>query len=425
MAAETKAGTLRIIGEELEALRKRIIANHEAAGQVASGRTKGSLKVEMSEDGGVLWGRQAFAVLETGRGPGKVPKGFYKIIRQWVEDKGIQVKKPDSFAYLVARKIAKEGTELYRNRKHGGSCFFDLSFYTQSYFDEYREVDYKSTHAEDSKLGRLFSIELDMYNESGTLENSFQFNVFILWGASKVGEQYNGSRVLTWFKNYPFSVGLYSATSGNVKVTIDGSESSPIALSGQNAWNIILAGIDASDRVEFYLPGSNTAASVFDHTFDFTFRGLLNMATKITCKVDNSDCGIYLRWINRHGMWCYWLFMQGDETSQVSNDGEFIRNNMQDYSYKNGYHGGSGRKQRKMEETTLPVCAPLIDSITYDFLYQMATSPVVDMFMGYDDNGNARWMAVNVSVGNFVKQRVSLQDFEANIILPETNVQSL
>lgn len=61
---------------------------------------------------------QAFAVLETGRGPGKVPKGFYKIIRQWVEDKGIQVKKPDSFAYLVARKIAKEGTELYRNRKH-------------------------------------------------------------------------------------------------------------------------------------------------------------------------------------------------------------------------------------------------------------------------------------------------------------------
>lgn len=71
MAAETKAGTLRIIGEELEALRKRIIANHEAAGQVASGRTKGSLKVEMSEDGGVLWGRQAFAVLETGRGPGE------------------------------------------------------------------------------------------------------------------------------------------------------------------------------------------------------------------------------------------------------------------------------------------------------------------------------------------------------------------
>lgn len=77
MAAETKAGTLRIIGEELEALRKRIIANHEAAGQVASGRTKGSLKVEMSG------GTEAFvggrlAVLETGRGR-KVPKGFTRL----------------------------------------------------------------------------------------------------------------------------------------------------------------------------------------------------------------------------------------------------------------------------------------------------------------------------------------------------------
>ena len=40
MAAETKAGPLRIIGEELEALRKRIIANHEAAGQVAKGQSE-------------------------------------------------------------------------------------------------------------------------------------------------------------------------------------------------------------------------------------------------------------------------------------------------------------------------------------------------------------------------------------------------
>lgn len=34
-------------------------------------------------------------------------------------DKGIQVEKPKSFAYLVARKIAREGTELYRTGKHG------------------------------------------------------------------------------------------------------------------------------------------------------------------------------------------------------------------------------------------------------------------------------------------------------------------
>jgi hypothetical protein len=106
---------IELVASELEALKQRIIENHRRAGQVASGRTIASLKVEITEDGGVLWGRSPFGTLETGRKPGKVPAGFWKIIRQWMDDKGIQVEKPDSFAYLVARKIANEGTQLFRN----------------------------------------------------------------------------------------------------------------------------------------------------------------------------------------------------------------------------------------------------------------------------------------------------------------------
>lgn len=106
---------MELVASELEALKQRIIENHRSAGQVASGRTIASLKVEITEDGGVLWGRSAFGTLETGRKGGKVPAGFWKIIRQWMDDKGIQVEKPDSFAYLVARKIAREGTQLFRN----------------------------------------------------------------------------------------------------------------------------------------------------------------------------------------------------------------------------------------------------------------------------------------------------------------------
>lgn len=115
MAATVRDETLKIVSDGLQGLRQRIIANHEAAGQVASGRTRDSLKVEMTGEGGILWGRQAFGVLETGRKPGKVPRGFYGIILKWVKDKGIQVGNPKSFAYLVARKIANEGTRLYRS----------------------------------------------------------------------------------------------------------------------------------------------------------------------------------------------------------------------------------------------------------------------------------------------------------------------
>lgn len=106
---------MELVSSELEALKQKVIENQKNSGQVASGRTIASMKVEVTEDGGVLWGRSPFGTLETGRKPGKVPAGFWKIIRQWMEDKGIRVQKPDSFAYLVARKIANEGTQLFRN----------------------------------------------------------------------------------------------------------------------------------------------------------------------------------------------------------------------------------------------------------------------------------------------------------------------
>lgn len=106
-----------IVFEELEDLRKRIISNIDSSGRRASGRTSESMRTDVSENRGVLLGRMAFGTLETGRKPGKVPAGFYQIIKQWVIDKGISFDSQsdrNSFAYLVSRKIAREGTQLYR-----------------------------------------------------------------------------------------------------------------------------------------------------------------------------------------------------------------------------------------------------------------------------------------------------------------------
>lgn len=106
-----------IIFEELEDLRKRIISNIDSTGRKASGRTSGSMHTDISENRGILFGRMAFGTLETGRKPGKVPAGFYRIIKQWVIDKGISFdsqSERNSFAYLVSRKIAREGTQHYR-----------------------------------------------------------------------------------------------------------------------------------------------------------------------------------------------------------------------------------------------------------------------------------------------------------------------
>lgn len=121
-----------IIAQELEELKARIIQNHTAAGQVASGRTAKSLRIVSTEDSGQLYGRHHFGVLETGRRAGKVPRQFYLIILQWMKDKKIaapaipyKTNRPHkytpeergarSMAAAIAQTIKKRGTRLYRD----------------------------------------------------------------------------------------------------------------------------------------------------------------------------------------------------------------------------------------------------------------------------------------------------------------------
>ena len=103
-----------------EEARQDIIARHEQAGQVASGKTRDGIKVEVTEDmNGVtatMYGRPYFAALETGSKPWTKqykhpPKAFVDTISEWMSDKGIT----GVSAYLVARKIMREGSLLHRN----------------------------------------------------------------------------------------------------------------------------------------------------------------------------------------------------------------------------------------------------------------------------------------------------------------------
>lgn len=108
----------QIVFEELQDLQTRIADNIVKKGRNASGRTIESMHIDKGDKSITLFGRKAFGTLETGRGPGNVPKGFYGIIKQWVIDKGLFFstdRERNSFAYLVSRKIANEGTKLYRN----------------------------------------------------------------------------------------------------------------------------------------------------------------------------------------------------------------------------------------------------------------------------------------------------------------------
>lgn len=124
-----------IIGQITDVLvqtRDEIRANMDAKKINASGRTSASLRVERRGNKIVLVGgnNQTHTVhgdiygsdtapiptLEVGRNGGKVPRGFYYIIREWSREKGLSFaneSERNTFAFFVARKIAREGTKRH------------------------------------------------------------------------------------------------------------------------------------------------------------------------------------------------------------------------------------------------------------------------------------------------------------------------
>ena len=117
-----------------------IQANMQAKGINASGRTSRSFAVEQDAQGmrlvlrhdevatieckprgfgSVMVGTAPLSTLEIGREGGKVPRGFYYMIKQWTRDKGLSFSSESerqTFSYFAARKIAREGTG--RHKKH-------------------------------------------------------------------------------------------------------------------------------------------------------------------------------------------------------------------------------------------------------------------------------------------------------------------
>lgn len=123
-----------IVQQHLEAVKTGIIQRMTQQGRTASGKSAASLEVKASDTGGSLEGASSFLVMEHGRGPGKVPKDFNSIIRDWIVAKGIsyQDMAPKNgtseqgltrLAGAIVHSILTKGTKLYRD--HGYNDIFD------------------------------------------------------------------------------------------------------------------------------------------------------------------------------------------------------------------------------------------------------------------------------------------------------------
>lgn len=337
----------------------------------------------------------------------------------------------ERLAKMAVTVSTENGSETVWLSAMGGKCYADMREYVQAFFDTlaFNEVDYEDERQ--TGMGKRISYEViaTLVDDANT-EVSFVFDTFYIWGALKIGgqEHYNAYRTVTWFRGYPFTVGVYAAGGGSIMFSRDGAPNRFVNLPEQGVWNIPLK--DTDDAKRYYILSDCTGAFVevqFDETFDMTFKysDVGESVEKVRINiVDGCDDGYYLRWVNRHGFYCYYLFKSGPETLKVESDGLFVRNNLLAYDMSYGYQGYSGRQQQMSREESIPICAPLVDSETWGMLADVTTSPCVDLFAGYR-NGKPQWVSVTSVSASYTKTKAALQDFICSIVMPETPIQRL
>lgn len=139
--------TRELLAVEFESVKKDLIAKHNELKMKASGKWEKSLNVVIGGNDNLMtariYGENYTEQLVYGRAPGKFPP--IKAIEQWIIDKGIatigkQIS-VSSLAFLIARKIAKEGTKYF---KDGGTDLVSSVFTPeriQSIIDKVKEID--------------------------------------------------------------------------------------------------------------------------------------------------------------------------------------------------------------------------------------------------------------------------------------------
>lgn len=252
-----------------------------------------------------------------------------------------------------------------RRAPFGDVCTFELDYFLGSLFEQSVLGDV-GIGISDSGLVSEHTIKLSFYNAT-TVSDEFTFNLRVLWAVKMPQSE----QVLTMFAGYPFTVSLVTDNGESVKV---------------------------GDKT-YTAPSGSVTVSVDTPCV------VTSKYQKVTIKEGGCNDGIYLRWIDIYGRYCYWAFIKGNSTTNLSEAFKFVRDGV--------------RRSVKNVGSAMEICAPLVDKDTFDFLLNLAASPFIEM---YTSDG---WIPVDIEAGDIVCERTALQDFIVTLVLPDTEVQKL
>jgi hypothetical protein len=293
---------------------------------------------------------------------------------------GCSIKYPDEVVFcfnpnMITVNTSSDVTFVISSDSGGSGGVFDTTFdrtftiVKRPYFSDNRD---EYANYVELDISAYLQACFDINRSGGMVESkvvhvkvtisgvSMSFDVTAIWGAMNIGEQFDAPRTVVHFTKYPFTVTIFDQ---------------------------MIKHVSPSDVPEY-----------------------------VKVVEDDSEDGIYLRWIDRHGFYQYWLFQEGSNENKSEEYGERLMENF--YGSKYGYYGVS-RIQGKTTEGTKKACASLVSKEVFNMLLSIHSSPLVDMYV------DETWVPVGIKADTAVDSGEHLQDFEITVILPTIISQSL
>lgn len=288
---------------------------------------------------------------------------------------------------------------------------------------------------QDTRLYKKMEVKISLNHEGGEL-HSCVLQIPLIWGALQIGEKYPFQRKAVCFKGYPFTVSMLHDEVSDVDIVGSKVRLTIVQNVAEGKMNMDLAKIldknpHLSERNKLMVQTYNIQHyNVFDEVFDSTFQPQrVRLKTKVEIDIELRNCnddGVYLRWINKLGEYCYYLFDKSIIKFDIKNIKTVIYENYQNVYFTDNYHFGTGGTVGKELQHQYSLTTPLVSKDVYRLLQSMLESPVVDMFNGYDDEDNSpRWMQVHIEDGTFSHSTAELQDFDFYLLPAQTQTQRI
>lgn len=324
-------------------------------------------------------------------------------------------------AFTVVVSITTEDGQTFNETRESfdGRVAFDLSRFMQMAFVELSPsvVDYSGTFNK-SPLTRLVQVG---YTVAGTSSISGAFEVTTIWGAIFRGQSTAGIRPRVQFGSLPFSLDFFRGEEqgvfvGDVDYPYNGGEEGATDKVLFVADIASVAGLSDGGRVKVFAPQSLTIED-----------GEVKEPSEAGYMVTYKACeeGVYIRWIDAMGNYCYYIFNETANSTAISAE-SWQRHEMLDPTmYVDGVNVATNVRQSFTSQVSRTLSAKLVERELFEMLATLATSPVVDVFDGYDGDGLPLWHRVNVSANNMERGTQDLQDFSIVILEPKQSTQEL